>query len=501
MIKNFNMKLNFILLTLFISDSLFAQPENLGPHKAGWTSVTLNRSGRSMNCRVYYPSFVEGNEAQIDTIHAPYNIIGFGHGFAMQTSYYISLFKHLASYGYVVIAPQFPDTQHGELANDFLFCVNYIKQQNNVLGSRFYNLMDSTQSGLFGHSMGGGASLLAASRDSSVKVVAPLAPAETNPSAISAMSLIKGVVYLIAGQSDGITPVNTNQLPMYNNANPIKALPIIKGGNHTKFMDVSIWDWTDPNGNISRTEQLRLTRRYLTSIFKLFLKNDSAFFSISLGKIISSDTNMIFTVKLKPLTPKAFNLIFPKDTLIYSPQTFMWESTYSLNLLDTVRYTLIVSKDSLIRDTFKIAEALLDTSVSFSLGYGKFFWRVKAHTSDSTYTFSNQIFSFDASEPLHISENKEDKFNFVLFQNYPNPFNPVTKIRFNIPLVGSRQAIHVSMKVYDLLGNEVAELVNEDKSPGSYEVTFDAKKLASGVYIYQIKTSEYVRYRKMLLMK
>lgn len=401
---------------LFSKELIFSQPENPGPYKAGWTSVTLNRSGRNMNCRVYYPSFVEGNEAQIDTIHAPYNIIGFGHGFAMQTSYYISLYKHLASYGYVVIAPQFPDTQHGEIANDLLFCVNCLKQQNNTQGSRFYNLLDITQSGLFGHSMGGGASLLAASRDSTVKVVAPLAAAETNPSAIAAMSLIKGVIYLISGQSDGITPVNTNQLPMYNNANPIKALPIIKGGNHTKFMDVSIWDWTDPNGNISRTEQLRLTRRYLTSIFNLFLKQDTSYFKFALGNVIKNDVNMIFSSQLKPLIPINFDIVFPQDTTIFPPQVFKWRSTYSLNLEDTVKYEIIISSNLLMSDTLHRRMGLLDTSAIFSLSPGNYFWRIKAYTSPTAFRFSNQILNFSSKYALNLN---------VLIQGFYNSINMI----------------------------------------------------------------------------
>ena len=429
----------------------------------------------------------------------------------MQTSYYLSLFRHLASYGYVVIAPQFPDTQHGELANDLLFCVNYIKQQNNVLGSRFYRLMDTTQSGLFGHSMGGGASLLAASHDSSVKVAVPLAAAETNPSAIAAMNLIKGVVYLISGQSDGITPVNTNQLPMYNNANPIKALPIIKGGNHTRFMDVSIWDWTDPNGNISRTEQLRLTRRYLTSIFNLFLKKDTAYYIYAIGSSISADTNLIFNSKLKPLTPKSFNLVFPKDTLIYPPHRLIWESTYSINIIDTLKYTAIVSTDSLMRDTFKIADGLFDTTALFSLGYGKFYWKVKAYTSDSTYIFSTQVFSFRASEPLEAMVIDESKFTQELAQNYPNPFNPSTRIQYQVS-----SSSYVTLKVFDVLGNEVATLVNEYKPAGNYEVEFTVKggqvssiqypasgirNLASGIYFYQLKAGDYSSTKKMLLLR
>jgi len=93
---------------------------------------------------------------------------------------------------------------------------------------------------------------------------------------------------------------------------------------------------------------------------------------------------------------------------------------------------------------------------------------------------------------------------FMLYQNYPNPFNPITRIRYDIPKVGSRSTMPVSLKVYDILGNEIAELVNEEQSPGSYEVIFDAASiggLSSGVYIYKIKTIGYMRYRKMMLIK
>ena len=296
----------------------------------------------------------------------------------MQTGNYLSLFKHLATYGYVVIAPQFPDNQHGELANDLLYCVNFIKQQNAIPASIFYDLIDTSKAGLFGHSMGGGASLLAASRDSSITVASPLAAAETNPSAITAMGLIKGVVYLISAQNDGITPVSTNQALMYANAFPIKALPIIKGGNHTKFMDVSTWDWTDPNGYISRNEQLRLTRRYLTSVFNLFLKEDTSFFHYAFGNKIINDTSIILTSMLKSLTPQSFNLIFPKDTFIYSPQNFYWESTYSLNLWDTVKYSVIISTDSLIRDTFLVIDTVTDTTATTFLETWKLFLESKS---------------------------------------------------------------------------------------------------------------------------
>jgi hypothetical protein len=85
---------------------------------------------------------------------------------------------------------------------------------------------------------------------------------------------------------------------------------------------------------------------------------------------------------------------------------------------------------------------------------------------------------------------------FNLSSNYPNPFNPTTTISYQLPKSG-----WVTIKVYDILGNEVKTLVNENKSPGSYTVNFDAGRLSSGVYIYRIAAGEYTAARKMMLIK
>ncbi len=81
-------------------------------------------------------------------------------------------------------------------------------------------------------------------------------------------------------------------------------------------------------------------------------------------------------------------------------------------------------------------------------------------------------------------------------QNYPNPFNPATTISFSIP---SREFI--SLKVYDILGNEVATLVNEEKAAGEYKVTFDASNFTSGVYLYRLSAGNYTELKKMILLK
>jgi hypothetical protein len=87
--------------------------------------------------------------------------------------------------------------------------------------------------------------------------------------------------------------------------------------------------------------------------------------------------------------------------------------------------------------------------------------------------------------------------SFALYQNYPNPFNPTTSIRYEI---NSTQL--VTLTVYNVLGKEVATLVNREQHPGIYSVTFDASGLSSGVYFYVLKAgSEFTQTRKMILIK
>jgi len=91
--------------------------------------------------------------------------------------------------------------------------------------------------------------------------------------------------------------------------------------------------------------------------------------------------------------------------------------------------------------------------------------------------------------------------NYELSQNYPNPFNPSTKIRYSVPFVRNSLMNSVQLKVYDILGNEVATLVNEEKEAGSYEVEFSAANLASGIYIYRLQSSGFTDTKKMVLLR
>jgi len=121
--------------------------------------------------------------------------------------------------------------------------------------------------------------------------------------------------------------------------------------------------------------------------------------------------------------------------------------------------------------------------------------------SNATYLFAGTrgsgIWKIPLSEILTDIKNYPDNpVTFYLYQNYPNPFNPVTHLKFGIT-----ESRFVSLKVYDLLGKEVSELVNEKLSPGSYEFEFNGSGLSSGIYFYKLEAGNFSETRRMILLK
>ena len=131
------------------------------------------------------------------------------------------------------------------------------------------------------------------------------------------------------------------------------------------------------------------------------------------------------------------------------------------------------------------------------------------YVGTNSYQYYPNIFRRPVSELVPVIENNAELPNdFKLHQNYPNPFNPETKIRFEVPLNQGRRASEevglkgvVSLKVFDILGKEIATLVNKPLNPGTYEVTFDGSNLPSGVYFYRLTTDGFSETKKMVIMK
>jgi len=117
---------------------------------------------------------------------------------------------------------------------------------------------------------------------------------------------------------------------------------------------------------------------------------------------------------------------------------------------------------------------------------GTYKYRLKQIDFDGSFEYSNEI-------EVKVDFTPKE---FVLYQNYPNPFNPKTVISYQLPVTGN-----VTLKVFDILGNEVTTLVNEEKQPGVYEVEFNSKELSSGIYFYQLKSGSFSSIKKMILLK
>jgi ligand-binding sensor domain-containing protein len=142
-------------------------------------------------------------------------------------------------------------------------------------------------------------------------------------------------------------------------------------------------------------------------------------------------------------------------------------------------------------------------------GLGSGAYNVLSLDADEQYLFAGTVSSSIWRRPLSqvvtdVNEHKDSQpSKFSLEQNYPNPFNPSTKIKYSIPNVtlSGVEGSRVQLKVYDILGKEVADLVNENQPAGSYEVTFDASRLTSGVYFYKLQAGSFTETKNMILVR
>lgn len=158
---------------------------------------------------------------------------------------------------------------------------------------------------------------------------------------------------------------------------------------------------------------------------------------------------------------------------------------------------------------------IITTTKAFGFSFGdtiqsvSYTWLTKEHlqtfSADSTSNGRGKLSQMVSTEPAtSVTDLNEMPEIFLLEQNYPNPFNPSTKIKYSISNVQTKHASslqHVTLKVYDILGNEVAALVNKQQQPGNYEVEFDGTNISSGVYFYQLKADKFISTRKMILLR
>ena len=180
-----------------------------------------------------------------------------------------------------------------------------------------------------------------------------------------------------------------------------------------------------------------------------------------------------------------------------------WSSKAISFLVDGSKYwNVAIDKNQYNTGVFKLPFFIL---LNFAVG-GNWPGYPDSTTSFPDTMFVDYVRVYQLTTGVEENNTNELPAKFSLYQNYPNPFNPTTIIKFSIPSFKKQNTVPVQLKVYNLLGQEVAILVDEEKAPGNYEVNFPAENrinnlLTSGVYFYTLSTNGFFQTKKMLLMK
>lgn len=259
--------------TLATMASAFDQP---GPYPVTESVVSVPREdGPAFDSLFFYP----GDAAALAGGPARFPGVVFAHGFLSPPELYRQTCRHLASHGFLVLAPRsalepFPD--HSAYAEDIRACLTYLESGNGTPGSLLFQRVATDRLGLTGHSMGGGASVLAASRDDRVRALAPIAAAETRPSAIAAAPALAVPTMYLTGSLDAITPSFRHTAPMTEAMTAPWVWMDLRGGSHCGFVSFPLPAFVCDEAAIPLARQLELTHRYLTAFFKLHLEDDVA---------------------------------------------------------------------------------------------------------------------------------------------------------------------------------------------------------------------------------
>jgi hypothetical protein len=210
----------------------------------------------------------------------------------------------------------------------------------------------------------------------------------------------------------------------------------------------------------------------------------------------------LFAGSYLPMSIPVFNGYYTEDTCIVPGLNSQCYYLFNKVLFNQNQYCELYSDryfhmgTSVIRNTFTANNVGIYFKSTDAVSYG-----YSSKDSIQLIGFTNNGILIGDSIITEIFDPNPIIYSCCLNQNYPNPFNPITTITYQIPERG-----FVTLKVYDILGREVATLVNEEKTAGSYEVQFNShsgnvRNLTSGIYFYQLKVGVYEETKKMILLK
>lgn len=277
-------KVSLLMLSIFVMTSnTIAQNFNIGK-----TSVIFFDSIRNRNIptEIYYPSVNAGQNEPVSSGNFP--VLVYGHGFVMGVSSYENIWEELVPKGYVIC---FPNTEtgitpsHEKFGKDLKFLAAQMQIESLDSNSIFFNAL-APKTALMGHSMGGGASFLAAENNTNIQALVNFAAAETNPSAVSAANNISVPSLLFSGDADCVAPPADHQDLMYNALNSdCKTQIKIINGSHCYFAESNFncnlgESFCNPNPDISKQEQQAVMNDFLSLWLDYTLKGNQNAFNV-----------------------------------------------------------------------------------------------------------------------------------------------------------------------------------------------------------------------------
>ncbi len=229
------------------------------------------------------------------------------------------------------------------------------------------------------------------------------------------------------------------------------------------------------------------------------------------GQFVAKVTNPavpLLTLERNPFIVKISNSSLPGDLTLVSPRSktqnvakpvqLSWNhdpkaSKYHIEIDSAGTFSSMLY----VKDTSLSMGPIVTLTLPLLKKVSTYYWRVQASNGFGVGNWS-PVWSFTAPGGTNSIIKNESSIptEYKLHQNYPNPFNPTTVIRYQVPVRG-----FVMLKIFDMLGREVTTLVNEERSPGYYEMIFDGKNLSSGIYFYRMESEKFSATKRLMLLK
>ncbi len=454
-----------LLATLLLGLVFSASAQNF---EIGHTTITFNDPnrtggfgsgggpGRQIQSEIYYPADIAGTD--VNVANGEFPIIAFGHGFAMVWDAYANIWEELVPEGYIIIFPRTEggfSPSHEDFGMDLVLVLESMENLHTDNSSLFFDHI-ANSAGIMGHSMGGGATALAAANNTNIKTIVGLAPAETTPSAEQAAANISVPALIFSADEDAVTPAADHHQPIYDNlASSCKYFINILGGGHCYYANSNFncdFGENASGGNITitRAEQQAIMFTYLIPWLNLYLQPDCA----------SSDT---------------FITTLPNDSEV----TYQSECTNGFQIYDTEVYNSGSTLGSLQDNT---VYQWLDCDNNFAPITGA---TNQSFTATSQGWYAVQLgdgICVDTSACMPLVLNVEE-LQLPKLAVYPNPSNGNFIVELD----------HDAALVIRSLNGTIVHSGKYSQGENSIEI-----QAASGLYLINITTSQGAQNRRYI---